>query len=157
MKKCSIYKGLLDAFANSLLLFGINTFFLTIYAVNFSVEKCIFIEFAVAIMLSILFFISIFKENNKNILEYIIVSICSFPFFSILIIIIYYLIPFDKSIYFYDDNNAGGLLCMICSAIFLITSIILKVIITACLLVKNKKTRNGSASRTQVNGSSVYD
>ncbi len=155
MKKYSIFKGLLDAFANSLLLFGINTFFLTIYAVNFSVKKCIFIEFAVAIMLSILFFISIFKENNKNILEYIIVSICSFPFFSVLIIIIYYLIPFDKSIPFYDANAGSGLLCMVCSAIFLITSIILKVIITACLLVKNKKAMNGSASRIQGDDSSV--
>lgn len=139
MKNRSVFKGLLDAFINSLLLFGINTFFLTIYAVNFSVEKCMFIELAAAIILSIIFFISIFKENNKNILEYVIIGIFSFPFFSVLMITIYYLIPFEKSIPFYDANAASGLLCMTGSAIFLITSIILKAIIIISLLVENKK------------------
>lgn len=139
MKKHSVFKGFLDAFINSLLLFSINTFFLTIYAENFSVEKCIIIELIVAIMLSIIFFISIFKESNKNILEYVIISSLSFPFFSVLIITIYYLIPFEKIIPFYDANAAVGLLCMAGSAVFLITSIILKAIIIICLSVENKK------------------
>ena len=139
MKKHSVFKGFLDAFINSLLLFGINTFFLTIYAENFSVEKCIIIELIMAIMLSIIFFISIFKESNKNILEYVIISSLSFPFFSVLIITIYYLIPFEKIIPFYDANAAVGLLCMAGSAIFLITSVILKAIIIICLSVENKK------------------
>lgn len=139
MKNRSVFKGFLDAFINALLLFGINTFFLTIYAENFSVEKCMLIELAAAIMLSIIFFISIFKESNKNILEYVIISSLSFPFFSVLIITIYYLIPFYKSIPFSDVNAADGLLCMTGSALFLITSIILKVILIICLLIKNKK------------------
>lgn len=139
MKKHSVFKGFLDAFINSLLLFSINTFFLTIYAENFSVEKCMLIELAAAIMLSIIFFISIFKESNKNILEYVIISSLSFPFFSVLIITIYYLIPFEKIIPFYDANAAVGLLCMAGSAVFLITSIILKAIIIICLSVENKK------------------
>lgn len=139
MKKRSVFKGLLDAFINSLLLFSINTFFLTIYAENFSVEKCIIIELIAAIMLSIIFFISIFKKSNKNILEYVIISSLSFPFFSVLIITIYYLIPFEKIIPFYDANAADGLLCMAGSAIFLITSVILKAIIIICLSVENKK------------------
>lgn len=146
MKKNFIFKGLLDAFINSLLLFSINTFFLTIYAVHFSFEKCIFVELTAALMLSIIFFILIFKENNKNILKYIITSICSFPFCSILIIAIYYLIPFEKSIPFYASNASNGLLCILGSTIFLITSIIFKVIITICLLVKKKKTGGSSAS-----------
>lgn len=144
MKKRTVFKGFLDAFINSLLLFSINTFFLTIYAENFSVEKCIIIELIAAIMLSIIFFISIFKESNKNILEYVIISSLSFPFFSVLIITIYYLIPFEKIIPFYDANAADGLLCMAGSAIFLITSVILKAIIIIILFVKNRKTRNGS-------------
>lgn len=139
MKKRTVFKGLLDAFINSLLLFSINTFFLTIYAENFSVEKCIIIELIVAIMLSIIFFISIFKESNKNILQYVIISSLSFPFLSVLIITIYYLIPFEKIIPFYDANAADGLLCMAGSAIFLITSVILKAIIIICLSVENKK------------------
>ena len=139
MKKHSVFKGFLDAFINSLLLFSINTFFLTIYAENFSVEKCIIIELIVAIMLSIIFFISIFKESNKNILQYVIISSLSFPFLSVLIITIYYLIPFEKIIPFYDANAADGLLCMAGSAIFLITSVILKAIIIICLSVENKK------------------
>lgn len=139
MKKRTVFKGFLDAFINSLLLFSINTFFLTIYAENFSVEKCIIIELIAAIMLSIIFFISIFKESNKNILEYVIISSLSFPFFSVLIITIYYLIPFEKIIPFYDANAADGLLCMAGSVVFLITSIILKAIIIISLLVKNKK------------------
>ena len=139
MKKRTVFKGFLDAFINSLLLFSINTFFLTIYAENFSVEKCIIIELIVAIMLSIIFFISIFKESNKNILEYVIISSLSFPFFSVLIITIYYLIPFEKIIPFYDANAAVGLLCMAGSAVFLITSIIFKGIIIICFSVENKK------------------
>lgn len=139
MKKRTVFKGFLDAFINSLLLFSINTFFLTIYAENFSVEKCIIIELIAAIMLSIIFFITIFKESNKNILEYVIISSLSFPFFSVLIITIYYLIPFEKIIPFYDANAADGLLCMAGSAIFLITSVILKAIIIICLSVENKK------------------
>lgn len=147
MKNNFVFKGLLDAFINSLLLFIINTFFLTIYAENFSVKKCISIELAAAIILSIIFFILIFKEkNNHNILKYIITGICSFPFFSVLNIIIYYLIPFAKNIPFYDANAGSGLLCMVGSAIFLITSIILKVIIIIYLLVKNIKLQNGHES-----------
>ncbi len=142
MKKRLIYKGFLDAFINSLFLFGINIFFLTIYAVNFSVKKCLFVELAAAIILSIIFFILIFKENNKNILKYIYTSIFSFPLFLIVTIIVYYLIPLKKNIPFYDTNAGNGLLCMVGCIFFIITSIILKVIITICLLVKNKKLGN---------------
>lgn len=137
MKKRIFLKAVLDGLIQSLILVCLETFSISVYASNLSLEQHLLIGASSAVLSAVVYVVLTLKEsNNKKLACFSLISILFFVLNMVSILAIRLTFRFNF-MPLREVNNADGILILFIIGCYILVSIILRICVFVISIIKN--------------------